>query len=745
MGADAFASDLNPVAVLLNKAVLEYIPKYGKRLADEVRKWGQWIKEQAEKELAEFYPKDPDGSTPIAYLWARTITCEGPGCGVEVPLFRSPWLLKKGKRSYALKLIPNRQASRVDIEVVVNPKTGDFGEGTVKRGVPTCPVCGYSTPLAGVKRQFRSRHGGTTDARLLAVVLDNGGTRIFRNPTDRDIERARACGAKLASLSQSRETDSSFVPDEDTAHYHTFVNRASVYGLQTWEDFYTIRQRLALGYFAELVRRAPISADADYEQAIRTLLAFALDRCADYWSSLATWGGQFIAHTFGRQALPFVWDYAEANPFSGSTGNWSGAIEWIFRVIEREAMSESPMGQAIQSDAAAQPLPDDSVSAVVTDPPYYYAIQYADLSDFFYMWLKRILSAQHPGLFANDETPKLEEAVVQSPGDEYSDDPKNRAHYERVMTRALARSREVCMASGIGVVVFANATTDGWEALLGSLISTGWVITASWPIDTERPGRVISSGRSVLASSVHLACRPREARDGSLRTHRVGDWREVLAEMPKRIHEWMPRLAQEEIVGADAIFACLGPALEVFSRYSRVEKASGEQLTLREYLEHVWAAVSQEALRMVFEGADASGFEEDARLTAMWLWTLSTGKINGKAEGKSKKGEETEEEGGKKLIGGYALEYDTARKIAQGLGAHLETLQSVVAIEGETARLLPVSERTAHLFGKSEADAPRGRKKKTKQLREMKIANIPFIFESIMVYCNHDFALRRRQ
>jgi len=186
-----------------------------------------------------------------------------------------------------------------------------------------------------------------------------------------------------------------------------------------------------------------------------------------------------------------------------------------------------------------------------------------------------------------------------------------------------------------------------------------------------------------------------------------------------RIHEWMPRLAEEGVVGADAIFACLGPALEIFSRYSRAEKASGEVVTLKEYLEQVWAAVAKEALTMIFTGADTSGFEEDSRLTAMWLWTLKTGDANG-VEGESEEEEGADEEGGKKKpkAGGFVLEYDAARKIAQGLGAHLEKLSSVVEVKGNTARLLPVSERTRHLFGKDEADAPTtGRKKKEPQLK----------------------------
>jgi putative DNA methylase len=222
----------------------------------------------------------------------------------------------------------------------------------------------------------------------------------------------------------------------------------------------------------------------------------------------------------------------------------------------------------------------------------------------------------------------------------------------------------------------------------------------------------------------HLVCRPRENPDGSVRTDEVGDWRDVLQELPRRIHEWMPRLAEEGVVGADAIFACLGPGLEIFSRYSRVEKASGEAVTLNEYLEQVWAAVAKEALAMIFTGADATGFEEDARLTAMWLWTLSTAASNGNGASKAEdedSGEDEDDENAntKSKVGGFVLEYDAAQKIAQGLGAHLEQLTSLIEVKGATARLLPVAERTRFLFQKAETTTllSRGKaKKKSAQL-----------------------------
>lgn len=226
--------------------------------------------------------------------------------------------------------------------------------------------------------------------------------------------------------------------------------------------------------------------------------------------------------------------------------------------------------------------------------------------------------------------------------------------------------------------------------------------------------RLRAKGSAALASSVHLVCRPRENPDGTLQTEEVGDWRDILTELPVRIHEWLPRLGREGVVGADAIFACLGPALEIFSRYSRVEKASGQAVPLSEYLEHVWAAVSREAMNMIFTGADATGFEEDARLTAMWLWTLSTG--DGQQSADTGRGEDESDQdsddGSTGMVTGYSLEYDAARKIAQGLGAHLEKLSALVEVKGDTARLLSVAERTKALFGSSQADGPTTKRKK---------------------------------
>ena len=448
---------------------------------------------------------------------------------------------------------------------------------------------------------------------------------------------------------------------------------------------------------------------------MQTCLGLAVSRHADINASLGMWHNtrELITHVFGRQALPMVWDFAEANTFSEASGAFLGGVDWVCRVLDQ---SLPTVGQVVQASATNHPLPQNSAELIFTDPPYYAAIPYADLSDFFYSWLRRSLADIHPDLFREELSPKDDEIVSLSHRAAMYRN-KDSAWFESMMTKACTEARRINRADGLGVFVFANKETSGWEAMLAALVASGWTITASWPIDTEMGNRLRARNSAALASSIHLVCRPRG--NGSGTSAMIGDWRDLLSELPRRIHEWMPRLAEEGVVGADAIFACLGPALELFSRYSTVEKASGQVVTLREYLEQVWAAVAKEALAMVFKGADASGFEEDARVTAIWLWTLFAGA--GGDDGSELDEAETAEEESEtttKAPKGYVLEYDAARKIAQGLGANLESLTSLVEIKGEVARLLPVAERTRRLFGKDGGEtAASVRKKKSPQLK----------------------------
>jgi hypothetical protein len=404
-------------------------------------------------------------------------------------------------------------------------------------------------------------------------------------------------------------------------------------------------------------------------------------------------------------------------------GGFEYALEQVAQVLEREGEQGFPSGTVRQGSATAIPLPDQSVPYVVTDPPYYDAVPYASLSDFCYVWLKRMVSDLHPHIFRLSLTPKAEECIM-DPGPPPPGEPeKTKEFFEHKMKDALAECRRVLQPGGLAVVLFAHKGTAGWEALLNALVRAGWTVTASWPIETERAARMRAKNSAVLASSVFLVCRPRPENAG------VGEWRQVLAELNCRVAEWLPRLEKEGIHGADAIFSCLGPALEVYSRYERVETAGGQAIPLgdvkngkgqvvqRGYLSYAWEAVAREALQLLFEQADPSGFEADARLTAVWLWTLRA-RINGAvpedAEEKMLEEEEAPTGSSGNKFSGYALPYDDARLFIQALGVHEDRLTrpgGVLEVKGNIARLLSVRERRRFLLGKeAQGDKPHRRR-----------------------------------
>jgi len=731
LGCEAFASDLNPVACLILKVMLEDIPRHGPKLAEELRRVGAEIKRQAEKELADLYPKDLDGSVPIAYLWARTVQCEAPNCGAEIPLARTFWLAKKAGRKRALRYRVERSKGRppeVVFDVFEPESEAKVPKGTVSRGNATCPACGTVLRAERVRAQLAAQHGGadvvfdaqgrrTGGARILAVVTLRPGQqgRHYRLPTERDYEAVRKAQQRLAVILDEWERggkqDLRPVPDEPLPPVGTLGFRVQRYGMLQWGDLFTARQKVALVTLARLVRELPQSVP----EAVRLAMTLIIGRVADYMSEQCIWHipKQLVAHTFGRQALPLTWDFCEIDPVGDGPGNLAGAIDWTAKVVEAWPGSTSGLVQI--ADATAHPLPDETAQVWFTDPPYYDAVPYADLSDFFFVWLKRTLPG-HPLLRdpfdpANPLTPKTRETVQ----DETKKDdgrPKDRAWFEETMARAFAEGRRVLREDGVGSVVFAHKTTEGWEALLSGLIRGGWTITGSWPIATEMASRLRARESAALATSIHLVCRPRPE-DAP-----VGDWAEVLRELPRRVGDWMERLQGEGIRGADLVFACIGPAIEIFSRYRKVETAEGREVKLAEFLEKVWEVVGRSALEQVLgageagEAAPAAVLEEDARLTALFLWTLqSTGVAanGGEAEEEpSDEGEEEDEdeEEGKPRRGGYALPFDLVRRFAQPLGIHLDAWEGrIIETKKGVVRLLPLSERATALFGGKSSEA----------------------------------------
>jgi adenine-specific DNA methylase len=715
LGCETFASDLNPVACLILKVMLEDIPRHGPKLAEELRRVGAEIKEKAERELADLYPKDPDGATPIAYLWARTVRCEAPNCGAEIPLVRSFWLCKKPKRKRALRykvVRPEGSPPRIEFEIFEPKSEAEVPTGTVTRARATCPVCGAVLPPERVRAQLAAQRGGADvifdeqgnrigGARLLAVVTLRPGEkgRHYRLPTDRDYASVWKAEKRLQEFLDEWEKGGKNgpcpVPDEPLPPIGTLGFRVQRYGMLQWGDLFTARQKVALVTFNREVAKHSITSTL-------ALAALNLSHITERNNSLCRWYPDAYMETvgtvYGRQALPIVWDFAEAMPLVDSSGGWEHSLSFVARATEMTGKLLQRFGQVQQGDAMEHPLPDTTAHIWFTDPPYYDAVPYADLSDFFFVWLKRALPG-HPLLRdpfdpTNLLTPKKREAVQ----DETKKDngrPKDRAWFEEAMAKAFAEGRRVLREDGIGSVVFAHKTTEGWEALLSGLIRGGWTITGSWPIATEMGSRLRARESAALATSVHLVCRPR------LEDVQVGDWADVLRELPKRVGDWMERLQNEGIRGADLVFACIGPALEIFSRYSRVETAEGREVTLAEYLEKVWEVVGRIALEQVLGTAEAKArngvagaIEEDARLTALFLWTLQSTNEHDAAE-KS----ETDEAARTKTKG-YSLVFDVVRRFAQPLGIELPKWEGrIIETKKGIVRLLSVSERAEQLFG----------------------------------------------
>jgi putative DNA methylase len=740
IGCDAFASDLNPVACLINKVLLEDIPRYGPELAEELRRVGAEVKKAAEKELAEFYPHDPDGARPIAYLWARTVRCEAPNCGAEIPLMRSFWLCKNAERRRALrtKVVPPAKGEpRVEFELFTPTTEKQVRGGTVSRAKASCVCCDTVLAPERVRAQLAAQRGGADvvfdakgnragGAALLAVVTSREGHtgRHYRLPTDDDYRAVWRAQKRLKGVAAKTQADGlSAIPDEPLPPIGTLGFRVQRYGMTQWGDLFTARQKLALSVMVSIHG----STQRESGSRIRELLALNLGRCADYATSLCSWKNttEKLNHTFGRQALPIMWDFTEVNLISDTAGNES----WIVRIAEREGCAVTTQGQTTIADACNSPLPDESAGCWFTDPPYYDAIPYSDLSDFFLVWLKRTLPG-HPLLRdpfdpTNPLSPKLQEAV-QDETKKVNGKPKNRAFFEQSMAQAFAEGRRVLREDGIASVVFAHKTTEGWEALLSGLIQGGWTITGSWPIATEMGSRLRARDSAALATSVHLICRPRPENAP------IGDWGQVLRELPKRVADWMTRLQKEGVRGADLVFACIGPALEVFSRYSKVVDAEEREIPLggdpksrephkRGFLSYVWEVVGRAALEQVLGAAEskarngaAGALEEDARLTALFLWTLQATTQDAEpvlttddedVDAEPDDDDEDEAPSSKKKKKGLSLPFDVARRFAQPLGIHLDAWEGrCIETEKGIVRLVPVLDRAEQLFGADGAE-----------------------------------------
>ncbi len=593
LGLEAHAHDLNPVAVMINKAMIEIPPKFAgqppvhpeaqrnklteddwsgtRGLAEDVRYYGEWMKQRAFEKIGHLYPKvaDAEGKehTVIAWLWARTVKCPNPACGCEMPLLNAFALSKK--KNAEVSIDPALINGKVSYQVKQGKKDG----GTVNRKGAMCVLCDTPVDFSYIRQEGKDNRIGK---RLLAIIAETKKGRVYLSP------------------------DMDSVGDENTGRPDDYPNaelpknprdfKTPNYGMRSFADLFTNRQLTALTTLSDLISAVRVQVVSDggseeYAQAICSYLSFAVDRTANRMSTLCVWNriGEKIEQTFARQAIPMIWEFAEANIFSNSTGSWSSSLEWIPKCIEQ--FPATLQGVADQADAQGG-LGMRNVM-ISTDPPYYDMIGYADLSDFFYIWMRQALKDIYPELFRTMLVPKEEELIATPYRFEGSAD-RAKEFFEHGMSDALLQIYHAANNDIPITIYYAfkqtetdknnNTASTGWETMLSAILNAGLLITATWPIRTERPTG-LKAFENALASSIVLVCRKRPT-DAPVCTRR-----DFLTALKRELKPALVSLQESNIAPVDMAQSAIGPGMAVYSRYAQVLEAEGAPMTVRTALQ----------------------------------------------------------------------------------------------------------------------------------------------------------------
>ena len=541
----------------------------------------------------------------VAYLWARTVSCAG--CRKELPLLKTRWLCRKGGERGKRVLLTMTPGEAGEDGVVFGVESdvpqGDgsaaqkrerdrtLGAGTMSSSGATCPCCGVTATMADLRAAGRA---GRLGERLTAVVVEGQRGKEYRLPTEAELAAADVSDEALAELFTDVPHG---LPDEPTPKAGMGASRAfSVdgYGFDTWRKLFTNRQLLALGTFVCEIRRLPLDDyPDDWQEALTAYASCILSKLTDYSSTICSWhnGGEKLGHTFARFALPMVWDYCEVSPLSQSSGGFAGMTDWVARYVDHAlaALDAAPPPDLRQESAIELNVAD--IDVICTDPPYYDAIPYSDLMDFFHVWLRRVLHGLSPETDAAFTTPLGPKWNHASDDGELIDDAArfqgdreaSKRNYEDGMARAFTRFHEALRKDGRLVIVFANKSPDAWETLVSALIRAGFVVDGSWPIQTEMQTRQRSLSSAALSSSIWLVCKKRPA------AARPGWDNAVLREMQANITTQLRNFWDAGIRGPDFVWAATGPAMEAFSKHPVVKRTDepGSQLTVAEFLRHV--------------------------------------------------------------------------------------------------------------------------------------------------------------
>jgi len=671
LGCEAYALELNPVAHLVELATLVYPSRYGKRLVDEVRRWSGIVFERTRAEVEDLYAPVPDPKVraeenalerqgqlsgldheqrrfnvphgyllPLAYLWTRTVPCKK--CGAIVALHRQTWLRKKKGGFVAIRPVTGPEEKRLHYQLLES-KTDKAEEAIAAWGFdPTdlshggeteCPFCQTTVTSEHLKDSSKS---GRLGRQLVAIVAEREGERgkvylpvrtIAEEPDEAKVDR------RLAAL--MNETGLT-LPDEPLQPVRPSPNARGVsavtrFELKAWHQLFTPRQLLALLTFIKHLRRAhgemiQGGVDADLARATTTYLAFILDKVAERGTNVCRWhnGKETIESPIANGKMPMVWDFPEANPFAEGSGSWAQSADDVLGALEALAADHFRACTIQRGSALSLPYGEEFFDAVVTDPPYYDNVPYADLSDFFYVWLRRSVGDLYPEHFAPQLTPKRGEATALS-SRHGGDMEAATKEYEAMMAQAFAEARRVLKPGAPLVCVYAHKTTSGWTTLVEALRQTGFVVTEAWPIDLEMEARLHAKEAASLASNIFLVARKRDgAGTGSYEDN-------VRPDLERIVRERVETLWEMGISGPDLVIAAVGAGLRAFTRFARVEYANGEEVPAGRFLAEVEGVVLETLLEKIFSvpRSGVAAVDGPSRFYVLWRYTYKAAELDG--------------------------------------------------------------------------------------------------------------------
>jgi adenine-specific DNA methylase len=652
LGAQPVANDYSPVAYLILRATCEFPQRFGKPgkrmvereeygtkkkeivqqevpnvLAHDIEQWCKWILERARERVGYLYPTGVNKCPVLGYLWARTAPCSNPTCRAAVPLLKSLLICNRKDRRVALTMLIEKKSRTVEFGIAIDGEITSTDGTMLKRGNVRCPFCDEQTSVESIRE---AGHAGALGERMVAVIelrrvtktrsrRGEDATVTVDEKSYRPVEPAdlRAFDAAIA-LMPERPAEQ-ILPevhalDAAEAMSNSTGIRVHLYGMTTWGALYNPRQLVLLHTLTDLVsevrgRLLTECVDPSYRSAVLDYLGLWVSRMAMFQTTVGRWLSdlQAVTHPFNRAAVSMVWDYPEASPFADSSGGGLSQLDWMLRFVRRESAIPVP-ARVTRGDSAHMAIPSNSIDVVVTDPPYFDEAAYADLSDFFYVWLKRVLGEEFPEVLATPQTPKADEATAlrhRHAGNAAAAD----RHFGNKLAQVFTEAKRITVRDGLSVVIFAHQETEAWTALINSLFVAGVTIDATWPVEMERKSRPRGINSAALETSIAVVCRPRSIGGAA-------SFKDVRREIELVVAASVKRFWSYGFRGADLIVACYGPAVGVFGKYERVEKASGDLVDVPELL-----ALARTSAR----DAIAGEFKADSLSTLYYVWVTMYG------------------------------------------------------------------------------------------------------------------------